>query len=95
MRGIVRELDGRIVIAVGAKQVGTVSGIEIEPTSWEITHLRVELTEQSVSTFGYNRPLVGKVEALIPTSAVQTVGDIIVLDKTVEELKEIIGKKGF
>ena len=95
MRGIVRELAGRIVIAVGAKQLGVISGIEVESASWKVTHLRVELTEQAVSTFGYTRPLVGKVEALIPTATVQTVGDIIVLDKTVDELKELIGKKSF
>ena len=44
------ELNGKKVVGAGAKIVGTVFDIEIDPTSWKTTTLHIELSEEAIET---------------------------------------------
>lgn len=84
------KLEEREVIEPGAKIIGIVSGIEIDCAEWKVTHLRIELSDELVKTFGYRKPLFGHVEILLPVNAVEHVADVVTLNKSIEELKDLI-----
>ncbi len=84
------ELEGKMVIAKGAKMLGTISSIEIDCSEWKVTHLRIALTDEMIKTMGYKKPFLGSVGILLSVDAVKDVGDVITLNKTVEELKDVI-----
>jgi sporulation protein YlmC with PRC-barrel domain len=87
----VNTLIGKNVVGAGARLFGNVAGVEVELLpEWKLTHLRVSLTEQTTKELGYKKPLLGSVEVLLPVSIVKAIGDLIVLDKGVEELKDIV-----
>lgn len=84
------ELEGKTVVETGAKIVGTVSGIEIDPPTWTVTHLRIELADELTQTLGYKKPFLGHVEILLSVDAVKAVADMVTLNKAIDELKDVI-----
>jgi sporulation protein YlmC with PRC-barrel domain len=90
------ELTKKNVISKKAKHIGTVTGIEIDASTWRVTHLQLALIDQLLQNFGLTikkQPSLRQVEILLPTDTVEIVSDFIVLNKTIEELKEIIETK--
>ncbi|MGQ9722189.1 MAG: PRC-barrel domain-containing protein [Candidatus Jordarchaeum sp.] len=85
-------LEGKEVIAPDARIIGHVSGIDVDFSEWKVTHLRVDLSNELVETFGYKKPFFGRLEILIPVEAISNTADVVTLNKTVEELKDIIEK---
>jgi sporulation protein YlmC with PRC-barrel domain len=72
-----------------------VSAIEIETSIWKVTHLVIALSDRMLQPFGLTlklAPGMKYMEILFPVDTVETIGDVIVLNKTVEELKEIVKK---
>ena len=84
------ELNGKKVVGAGAKIVGTVFDIEIDPTSWKTTTLHIELSEEAIETLGYKKPFMGRVDISLSVEAVAVVADIISLNKPITELKKFI-----
>lgn len=83
------ELEGKKVVATGAKIIGTVSDIEIDCSRWKVTDLRIELTDESVKTLGYKKPFLGRLEILLSVNAVKSVADIVALNKSIKELRYV------
>ncbi len=87
----VNTLLGKSVVGADARLIGNVTGVEAELLPiWQITHLHVSLTEEATRELGYKKPFLGSVEVLLPLSLVKAVGDLISLDKKVEELKDVV-----
>ena len=84
------EIEGKKVIDTGARILGTVSGIEFAPSEWKVTHLRIELTDELIKTFGYKKPFLGHVEILLSVDTVKALADVVALNKTIDELKDVI-----
>ena len=87
------ELERKNVISKEARQIGSVIGVEIDASKWKVTHLRIGLTDKLLQTFGLTlekTPGMKNVEIRIPTETVEIVADFIILNKTIEELKDII-----
>ena len=93
MHVIPSDLNGKDVIAAGAVNVGTVSGIAFEPSTWDVTHIIIKLSEKSIETFGYQKRMLGGVEVRLPTDAVDAVADVIALNRSVDELKTRLVKQ--
>ena len=81
------ELEGKNVIETGGRILGTVSGIEIDLSSWKVTHLRVQLSYDAVDILGYKRPRLGHVEIKVSVDAVKAVSDVVTLDKSMKDLR--------
>ena len=89
------ELERKNVISKEARQLGNVTAIEIDASTWKVTHLRIGLMDKMLQTFGLTmekKPGMKHVEILLPTDTVEIVTDFIILNKTITELKEVIRK---
>ena len=81
------EFLGKSVIGALGNHIGDVSGLDIEPTTWKVTHLQVKLSRLAANEIGvkkvFNTPTVR-----IPTSLIEKIGVIMTLNKSIFELKE-------
>ena len=87
------DLNGKNVIAAGAVIVGSTSGIAFDPSTWDVTHILIKLSEKSIETFGYQKRMLGRVAVRLPTDAIDAVADVVALNKTVKELKTLLVKQ--
>jgi sporulation protein YlmC with PRC-barrel domain len=87
------DLNGKDVIAAGAVNLGTVSGIAFDPSTWDVTHVLIKLSEKSIETFGYQKRMLGGVAVRLPTAAIDAVADVVALNKSVDELKTLLVKQ--
>ena len=84
-------LLGKNVVAEDARLVGAVTGVEVElMPKWAITHLHVSLTEDTTRELGYKKPFLGSVDVVLPISIVKAVGDVISLDKKIDDLRDLV-----
>ena len=84
-------LLGKSVVADDARLVGIVTGVEVElMPKWEVTHLHVSLTEETTRELGYKKPFLGSVDVILPISIVKAVGDLISLDKKIDDLRDLV-----
>jgi sporulation protein YlmC with PRC-barrel domain len=83
----VSNLFGKKTITSDAQVLGEVEGTEVNIDNWKITHLHISLTKEISEKFNFKKPLLGSVTVCLPVTAVKAVGDVISLDKTVEELR--------
>ena len=83
----ISSLFGKTIITSDAQTLGDVEGAEVDAGEWKITHLQVSLTKEITEKFNFKKPLLGSVTVHLPVSTVKAIGDVISLDKSVEELK--------
>jgi sporulation protein YlmC with PRC-barrel domain len=86
----VSELNGKKVIGANAFVLGEVQEAEADIKNWQITHLHVKLASDATERFGFKKPMVGRLVVLLPVTNVKAVGDVVSLDKSIEELKSIV-----
>ena len=85
----VSKLNGMSVITSDAYTLGEVSGAHADINKWNITNLDVELTKEATAELGLKKPLLGSVTVCLPISAVKKVGDVIALNKSLLDLKNL------
>lgn len=89
---LIRKLNGRKVISSNAKTVGEVSGAYVDLATWKINHISIDLSEEAIELFGYDKPRIpifGNVSVCMPVSAVDKAGDVITLKVPFEELPSL------
>ena len=84
----VSEINGKKVITTDATDVGKASGAEMD-NQWKITHVYVDLTKDVTNELKFKKPVLGHITICIPVKLIQGFGDVITLNKTIEELKGI------
>jgi hypothetical protein len=71
--------------------IGSVTGFEVElMPAWQIIHLHVSLIEETTRELGYKKPFLGSVEVLLPVSIVKAIGDLVSIDRRIEELRDVV-----
>jgi len=85
----VNVLFGKNVVGEEAIVIGESTGAQIDLPRWLITHIQVKLTDEVTRELGYKKPFLGSVEVLLPVGFVKAVGDIISVNKSIKELKNI------
>jgi len=83
----VANLNGMKVITSGAQLLGEVDGTEIDVVDWKVTHLLISLTKPIIEKFSFKKPFLGSVTVGLPVDAVKAVGDVVSLNKSIEDLK--------
>ena len=89
----VNVLFGKNVVGEEAIVIGESTGAHIDLSRWMITHIQVKLTDEVTRELGYRKPFLGSVEVLLPVEFVKAVGDIISMNKSIKELKNIFEPK--
>lgn len=82
-------LDGMKVVSLDAKNVGEVTGIEIDEKKWMITHIHIELTDDAMKELDFKKPFIGKIIICVPVGYINQVGDVISLTRNLEGLRRI------
>ena len=86
------EFRGKPVIA-SAKNICSIADLEIDASTWWVTHARVELTNDMIKTLGLHKPLRGKVQVLLETEAIGAVADLVALNISMDELKARVSRR--
>jgi len=92
----IKKIFGKDVVSEEARVIGKCTGAHVDLSEWQITDLEIRLTEETIKELGYKKsflsraPLIGSVEVLLPVGFVKTVGDLISVNKKVEELKTVL-----
>jgi sporulation protein YlmC with PRC-barrel domain len=85
----ISKLDGMNVITSDAYTLGEVDGAHADTETWNITHLDVELNKEATVELGYKKPFLGSITVCLPVNAVAKVGDVITLNQSLLELKNL------
>ncbi|MBN2066148.1 MAG: hypothetical protein JW771_04995 [Candidatus Thermoplasmatota archaeon] len=83
------QLDGMKVVSLDAKNVGEISGVEIDEKKWVVTHVHIELSDDAIKQLDFKKPFMGKVTICFPVGFITKVGDVISLSRTLEGLRRI------
>lgn len=82
-------LNGKQVITDEAQVLGEIEGVEIDTSSWTVSHLHVSLLKNIVKKFNFKKPLFGSVTVCLPISVIKAIGDVVSLNKSVDDLKHM------
>jgi sporulation protein YlmC with PRC-barrel domain len=83
----VDKLKGKTVIDTKAYTLGEVSGAEVDTENWEVTHLRVKLTDAAATELGLKKRFRSSTVNL-PITLIAAVGDVISINKPIQELRD-------
>lgn len=87
----VHQFMGKEVIAGKAFLLGEVCDIEFDENTMKNNNISVKLNDSAIEPLGLKKPrLRGSVIVDIPVEAIDVIGDVVNLNKSVEELKQII-----
>ena len=73
------------VICAGGFDLGEINGIEINTSTWQVTHLHVKLLKPASEDLGFKKRFRTSTVCL-PTTLVSQVGDNVLLNKSLDEL---------
>ncbi len=82
-------MNGMIVITADAFTLGEVDGAHADTKTWQITHLDVVLTKETTKELGLKKPMLGSLAVCLPVAVVKKVGDVITLNKSLLEFKDM------
>jgi sporulation protein YlmC with PRC-barrel domain len=85
----VANLNGKKVITSEAQVLGEVEGVEIDIDEWKVNGFHINLEKEIIGKLNFKKPLFGSVVVLLPVATVKVVGDVIALNKTIEELRRM------
>ena len=77
------------VITADAFTLGEVDGTHVDLTTWRLTHLDVELTKEATKELNFKKPMFGSLNVSLPIAAVKEVGDVMTLNKSLLEFKNL------
>jgi sporulation protein YlmC with PRC-barrel domain len=64
------------------------SGV-LDTDTWRLTSFYVALNDEAAAMLGFTSPFLGKVMVCLPVSTVKTIKDTAILNKTIQELREL------
>jgi sporulation protein YlmC with PRC-barrel domain len=79
------KLSGKYVICAGGFDLGEVNGLEMDTNAWKVTHLHIKLSKPASQDLGFKKRFRTSTVCL-PISLVASVGDNILLNKSLDEL---------
>ena len=85
----VSKLNGTKVITANAYVLGEVDGAHVDIDTWKVTHLDVDLTNEATKELGFKNPFLGSIKVCLPVTIVKEFGDVITLENSLQELKNL------
>ena len=84
---------GKTVIDSEAKIVGEICDFEFDPSTWTITHVCISLSDDAIEMLDYSKPFLGKVQVIVPTEVVAKVSDLVSINRSILQLKNIVEQR--
>jgi len=85
----VSKLNGTKVITANAYVLGEVDGAHVDIDTWKVTHLDVNLTNETTKELGFKKPFLGSMKICLPVTIIKEFGDVITLENSLQELKNL------
>ena len=82
-------LNGKQVITSEAQVLGEIDGVEIDVSTWKVSHLHISLLKNIVKKFDFKKPFFGSVTVCLPVNVIKAIGDVISLNKSIEDLRQM------
>jgi sporulation protein YlmC with PRC-barrel domain len=86
------EFNGKEVYAAAVKSIGTVKDLIVDPQSYNVTDLVVSLQKDAARRIFGKRFAIRTAKVRIPVSAVDKIGDSIILRFTIDQLEQHLQK---
>ena len=83
------KLDGMDVVTLDGFKAGEISAIELDTKKWEVTHIHIELSDDTVKELGFKKPLLGNITICLPVGYVKAVGNVVTLTRKLNGLNKI------
>jgi sporulation protein YlmC with PRC-barrel domain len=77
------------VVTSDAFVLGEIRSGVLDLDTWRLTSFYVALNDEASKILGFESPFLGKVMVCLPVSVVNTIKDTAVLNKTIDELREL------
>jgi|GEM_PF-2606053 len=87
-----KDISGKKVIGARGTKIGEVDSVEINPHTWHIDSLLVDVDRDVTKDLNLERPLLGGPKITIETDLVKDLADVIVLNMDVDGLKRMLSK---
>jgi sporulation protein YlmC with PRC-barrel domain len=86
-------LVGKRVVSNNGREIGIAGSLLMEPTAnWKVPFLEVEVAKDAFQEMKLKKGVLKRRQVKLPTSLVGTVGDIIMLNTSLDELARILEK---
>ncbi len=82
-----KELSDKFVICAGGFDLGQINGVDIDSTTWRVTHIQVKLSKNASEDLGFKKRF-GSSTVCVPVALISSVGDNVLLNKTLDELSK-------
>jgi len=80
-------LNGKKVISSDGNALGEVEDTAINVEDWVVTHLLVKLNKDVCDSLDFECPTLGSITVDLPVAAINVVGEVVLLNKSIKELK--------
>lgn len=84
-----KNMIGLKVITLDAQNLGEIDGVHADINTWKITDLDVKLNREAIKEMGLKKPKLGSLIVCIPIAYVKRFGDVITLNHTQEDIKNL------
>jgi sporulation protein YlmC with PRC-barrel domain len=77
------------VVTSDAFVLGEIHSGVLDPDTWKLKSFYVALNDEAAKRLGFTSPFLGKVMVCLPVSVVKAIKETAVLNKTLDELREL------
>ena len=61
----------------------------MDKDTWKVTHLDINLTNETTKELGFKKPFLGSMKVCLPVTIIKEFGNVITLKKSLQELKNL------
>jgi sporulation protein YlmC with PRC-barrel domain len=69
--------------------LGELESADVDMETWQIKSFFVSLSDEAIKALGFRHPYLGKVFVCLPVGEVKTIKDTAILNKTLDELRDL------
>jgi sporulation protein YlmC with PRC-barrel domain len=82
----ISKLNWKQVVTSDGVTIGELQGGDVDK-DWQVTHVHIGLNDAALKEFGLKKPFLGRVLICLPTDFVQSIGNTVILNKRLQDLK--------
>jgi sporulation protein YlmC with PRC-barrel domain len=83
-------LKEKNVITKDGKMIGTLIGAEIDPETWIVPFVKIDIEKDMIEPLGLEKSLIRGTKTRLSTELIATVADIVQLNVNLADLREAL-----